>query len=207
MGLTGLGLALFVLAHMLGNLLIFAGPKSYNLYAHQLETFPLLVVFELGLLSLFVIHIILALILTIKNLISRYPKTKISPSGQKKTAWYKKGLITQGAVILVFVILHLITFKYGEYYKVTYSGKTVRDIFRLVVDAFHNPVRVIWYLFALLILSIHLFHGLKSSFQSLGLNHPKFNMWIHRVSIVYAVVVTTGYISLPLYVFLTGGYR
>ena len=201
MGLTGLGLALFVLVHMLGNLLIFAGGKAYNLYAHQLEENSLLFVFEVGLLILFLLHIILAVVLSIRNRLARPERYVYSASGPKATTWYQKSLIAQGAVILVFVILHLISFKFGAYYEVTYEGKTVRDIFRVVVEAFQNPMTVIWYLVALLILSVHLFHGVSSSFQSLGFSHSRFNLWIKRINFVYVALVTVGYISLPLYIF------
>ena len=201
MGLTGLGLALFVLIHMLGNLLIFTGEKVYNLYAYQLEESSLLLVLEAGLLVLFLFHIVLAVVLSVKNHLSRLGKYALAASGPKTTSWYQKNLIAQGAVILVFVILHLITFKFGTHYEVTYEGETVRDLFRLVVEVFQNPVTVVWYLVALLILFVHLFHGLSSSFQSLGFNHPRFSLWIKNISFIYTVLVTVGYISLPLYVF------
>lgn len=201
-GLTGLGLALFVLLHMLGNLLIFVGDEAYNLYMHQMVNMKASVIIQVGLLTAFLLHIILALILSVKNYFSRSEKYTRSASGWKATAWYQKGLIAQGAVILVFVILHLITFKFGVHYKVNYGDGEIRDLFRLVVEVFQDPIIVVWYIVALLILFIHLFHGLSSSFQSLGLNHPRFNKGIKGISFVYAVLVTIGYISLPLYVFL-----
>ncbi len=202
MGLTGLGLALFVLLHMLGNLFIFAGDKAYNLYMHQMVNMEASSIIQVGLLSAFLLHIILAFILSVKNYFSRLKKYARAASGWKATAWYQKGLIAQGAVILVFVILHLITFKFGVHYKINYGNEEIRDLFRLVVEAFQNPITVVWYIVALLVLFIHLFHGLSSSFQSLGLNHPRFNKSIKGISLVYAVLVTVGYISLPLYVFL-----
>ena len=201
MGLTGLGLALFVLAHMLGNLLIFAGDKAYNLYMHQMVNMKASVIVQVGLLAAFLLHIILALILGVKNYFSRSEKYARQASGWKATAWYQKTLIAQGAVILVFVILHLITFKFGTHYEVVYEGKTIRNLFQLVMEVFQKPVTVVWYLIALLILCVHLFHGLSSSFQSLGLSHPRFDSWIKKLSFGYAVFVTVGYISLPIYVF------
>ena len=160
-----------------------------------------MIVFETGLLILFLSHIVLAVVLSIKNRFSRFGKYAVAASGPKATVWYQKNLIAQGAVILVFVILHLITFKFGTHYEVTYGEKTVRDLFRLIVEVFQNPVTVVWYLVALLVLFVHLFHGLSSSFQSLGLNHPRFNWWIKNLSVIYTVLVTLGYVSLPLYVF------
>ncbi|MDE0519057.1 MAG: succinate dehydrogenase cytochrome b subunit [Oligoflexia bacterium] len=200
-GLTGLGLALFVLLHMLGNLLIFAGDKAYNLYMHQMVNSKAAFIIQVGLLTSFLLHIILTLCLSVKNYLSRPKKYARPASGWKATAWYQKSLIFQGAIILVFVILHLITFKYGTYYEVTYEGKTIRNLYLLVEEVFQNPITVIWYLLALLILSLHLFHGLGSSFQSLGLSHPRFEGGIKHISAIYATLVTAGYISLPLYVF------
>ena len=201
MGLTGLGLALFVLLHMLGNLFIFAGDKAYNLYMHQMVNMKISVIVQVGLLASFLLHIILALILSVKNYFSRSEKYARSASGWKATAWYQKGLIAQGAVILVFVILHLITFKFGTHYETTYDGKVIRDIFRLVIEVFQDPLVVTWYILALLILSFHLFHGVVSSFQSLGITFPGSESWLKKISLFYTVFVTLGYISLPLYIF------
>ena len=205
MGLTGLGLALFVLLHMLGNLLIFCGAKSYNLYAHKLISNPLLEVFEIALLVLFACHIILALVLTVKNKLARSQKYARPATGFKATAFYQKTLLAQGVVILGFVIWHLITFKFGPYYEVTYEEETVRDLFRLLIEVFQNPFIVGGYLLALLILSFHLFHGVSSSVSSLGLSHPRFELWIKKVSFVYTVLVTAGYMVLPVYLFFLKG--
>ena len=205
MGVTGLLLAFFLLVHMLGNLLIFWGEKTYNLYSYQLQNLKLLLVAEMGLLFLFVLHIVLALTLTLKNRLAKGKPSVYPLKGIKATTWRQKSLIAQGAVIFVFVIWHLISFKFGVHYEVTYGEKTVKDMYRLVVEAFQNPLTVIGYIFSLLILSQHLLHGLSSSFQSLGFHHPVFNVWIKRGNGVYAVLVTLGYVSLPLYVFFFKG--
>ena len=202
MGLTGLGLALFVLLHMLGNLLIFCGAKSYNLYAHKLITNPFLLVFEVGLLSLFICHIILALVLSVKNKLARPQAYAHKLQGFKATAFYQKTLLAQGIVVFLFVIWHLITFKFGPYYETTYGETTVRDLFRLMVEVFQNPFIVGGYLLALLILSFHLFHGVASSVQSLGLHHPRFEFWIKRLSLFYTGLVTIGYMIVPLYIYI-----
>lgn len=210
MGITGLGLALFVLFHMLGNLLIFWGEKTYNLYSYQLQNLKFLWVAEGGLLLLFVLHIVLALVLTLKNRLAKNclagGRDYFYPSqGVKATPWRQKSLIAQGAVILVFVIWHLVSFKFGVHYEVTYGEKTVSDLYRLVVEAFQNPMTVIGYIFALLILSLHLLHGVSASFQSLGFHHPRFSIWINGMSVTYAILVTLGYVSLPIYVFFFKG--
>lgn len=200
-GLTGLGLAGFILVHMLGNMLIFSGPKAYNLYAHNLLQSSWFVPAELALLGCFILHVVLVLFLSIKSYIARPVKYARKASGIKATALYQKTLLAQGAVILVFVILHLITFKYGEFYKVYYGGKAVRDLFRLVVEVFQNPWAVGWYCLALLILCVHLMHGVSSAFRSLGLDKPHWQVWVNRVSMCYAVIVILGFLSQPIYVF------
>ena len=89
MGISGLGLVVFVMVHMLGNLLIFAGPETYNRYAHQLEQSWVLV-FELGLASLFVLHIVLAFLLSVKNYFSRGMAYALTPQGKKKPSFTKE---------------------------------------------------------------------------------------------------------------------
>ncbi len=200
-GLTGLGLAGFVLVHMLGNMLIFSGPKAYNLYAHNLLQSSWFVPAELALLFCFVLHIVLVLFLSIKNYIARPIKYARKATGIKATALYQKTLLAQGAVVLVFVILHLIIFKYGEFYKVYYGGKAVRDLFRLVVEVFQNPWAVSWYCLALIILCFHLVHGVSSAFRSLGLDKAHWQVWVNRVSVCYGVLVVLGFLSQPIYVF------
>ncbi len=201
MGLSGLGLIIFVLVHMMGNLLIFAGAKAYNLYAHQM-TQNWIIVLELGLVFLFLFHIVLAVFLSLKNIFASGKNYAYKAKGEKATALYQKTLLAQGAVILAFVIVHLITFKFGTHYEVNYGEKTVRDLFRLVVEVFQNPLVIAWYLVALGVLFFHLLHGLESAFKSLGVGESTAGgMWINRLSKAYAGFVIAGYMAQPLYVF------
>ena len=201
MGVSGLGLIVFVLVHMLGNLLIFAGPKTYNLYAHQLEQ-SWIVILEIGLATLFVLHIALAFVLSVKNYLSRSVAYARSSWGEKQTALYQRTLLAQGALILVFVILHLITFKFGSYYEISYDEQTVRDLFRLVVEVFQQPLAFAWYLVALAVLFFHLLHGLESALKSLGLTESTIvQVWVKRLSWMYALFTVAGYMSQPIYVF------
>ena len=206
-GLTGLGLFVFVFVHMMGNLLILVGPEVYNMYAHNLQN-SLLVFFEVGLVILFLCHVVFAVFLNIKNYFARPEKYKIGASGQKATALYQKTLLIQGGIILIFVVSHLVTFKFGPYYEVTYKEEVVRDLFRLVVDVFQNPFVVIWYLVALFVLGVHLIHGLNSVFRSLGFAfEDRTGIWLNRLSWSFSLFVTGGFMLQPLYIFffLGGG--
>ena len=200
-GLAGLGLSLFVLVHMMGNLLLFVGPEAFNKYAHALTSNPLIYVAEVGLISIFLLHVVLALLLAAYNSASkgsRYAKTakRTNASFASKTMQY------QGMIIFAFIIYHLVTFKFGPNYEVTYSGVLMRDIFTVVVDSFQNPIVVAGYIFTLILLGMHLSHGLASSLQTLGLNGEKYDAKIKLIGRIYAVLVTLGFISQPIYVFL-----
>lgn len=200
-GLAGLGLSLFVLSHMMGNLLVFIDPQTYNEYGHALVSNKLIYAIEVGLLGLFLAHLILALILTKRNSDARPQKYQMSATGEKSTSFVTKTMWHQGIIILVFVFYHLVTFKFGTHYVIDYGSGPIRDLFRLMVEVFKNPLYVAWYVFCLLILGLHLGHGVSSTLQTLGLHHPKYLSLIKRIGHVYAVTVCLGFISTPLYIF------
>ena len=201
--ITGLIWTLFVLGHMAGNLLIFAGPEMYNKYGHAIvSNKPLLLAAESTLVLALITHVFLTIWITKQNRQSRPQGYAVSPSGEKKASMASRTMIFQGSIILVFIILHLITFKYGTYYSVTYNGVEMRDLHRLMVEVFDQPAYVIWYVVALLCLFTHLSHGVTSVFQTWGLNHPQFNRLVTNCGYAYAVIVTLGFLAQPLYIFL-----
>jgi succinate dehydrogenase / fumarate reductase cytochrome b subunit len=200
-GLTGIGLSLFVLIHMAGNMLILVGPQPYNEYSHKLVSNPLIYVAEVGLLAIFLAHISLAIRLALKNYSARGSRYAMWPSGAKRTSAVQRSLWAQGLLILFFVINHLIMFKYGPHYSVNYGQGEIRDLFKLVIEVFKQPGFVVWYAVALIVLGFHLSHGVGSSFQTLGLHHPRYQCAIRNFSVFYAIIVTAGFLSQPIYVY------
>ena len=198
---TGLGLSLFVLIHMLGNMLIMVGPQAYNEYSHKLTSNPLIYVAEAGLVAMFLGHLLYALYLSWRNYRSRDVRYAMYPSGPKRTSWTQRSLWAQGLLVLVFLILHLITFKYGPEYTANYGQGDIRDLHKLAIEVFHDPIYVGWYLVALLILGFHLSHGVGSTFQTLGFRHPRYEKGVRVLSVLYAVIVTAGFVSQPIYVY------
>ncbi len=199
-GLAGLGLSLFVLVHMSGNLLVFLGPEAYNRYGHALTSNPLIYLAEAGLAALFLGHLVLASILAYRNRKARPSRyatkgVKTDPDFATKTLWF------QGMVIFAFLIFHLITFKFGTYYPAFYDGVEMRDLYKLMEESFAQPLYVVGYGIVLLILGTHLGHGLHSSFQTLGLNGESVDGKLKVVGKIYAVVVTVGFLLPPLYIF------
>lgn len=186
---------------MLGNLLILVGPRAYNGYSYKLTSTPMIFVFEVILLFSFLAHIAIASRLAIKNKKARLSSYKVKAFGDKGTSLIHRTLWYQGILIFVFVVLHLVTFKFGPHYDFMLDGKVVRDFYKLVVEVFRNPYVVLWYLIAQLVIGFHIGHGAYAIFQTLGLYHEK---WLRRIKGFcrgYAVLITVGFSILPLYVY------
>lgn len=201
MGLTGLGISGFVFAHMAGNLLMLCSAETYNDYGHKITSNKaFLYTAEAGLIFLFFTHIILALQLTARNRASRPVGYAQGARGEKHTRLAAQTLILSGLLLLAFLVLHLITFKYGEYYPVTYNGVEVRDLHRLVMEKFQSPGYVAWYLLCLFLLGAHLSHGVAACFQSIGVLSSKHPM-LKKIAWGFAAIVTLGFMSQPIYAF------
>ncbi|MBC7370463.1 MAG: succinate dehydrogenase cytochrome b subunit [Bdellovibrionaceae bacterium] len=203
MGLAGIIWAGFVFAHMAGNLLMFISADAYNSYGHALTSGNIIYVAEAVLLAALALHVYLAINLTLQNRAARAGGGyAVSPKGEKKARFGSKTMGIQGTIILVFIILHLITFKYGERFETTVNGVVMRDLFKLMVQVFQQPGYVVWYLVCVVLLGIHLSHGVGSVFQSFGWMNGRYQPMLRKLSVVYAVVVALGFIAQPIYVYL-----
>lgn len=200
-GITGLGLCGFVLMHMAGNLLILVGPQAYNEYAHALVSNPLIYFAEAGLLLLFFAHLGMATRFQIAAWRARDSVYAVKANGDKGTSMAKRSLWFQGILILVFTVLHLITFKYGTHYVVNYGKGEIRDLHKLVIEVFKQEGYLAWYLLALAVLLIHLSHGFASSLQTLGIHQPRFQPKIKCASWGFAFLVGIGFMIQPIYVY------
>lgn len=205
MAVTGIAWSLFVLSHMAGNLLILFSAEAYNKYSHALVTNPFIYVAEAGLVLTLLLHILNGLKLTFENWGARPSKYAMTPVGDKAPRFQSKWMAFHGSLILVFVVLHLITFKYGTHYSINYNGVEMRDIHRLVIEVFNQPLYVAFYLVCLVAVGLHLSHGFYSSFASLGLYHPRYSPMLSKFGYVYAVVIAAGFIVQPLYVYFIAG--
>ena len=202
MALSGLAWSGFVLAHMLGNLLILGGAEAYNKYGHALISNPLIYVAEAGLVAFLLLHAFNGIQLWLHNQKTKPQKYAVRATGVKGSSTASRTMAYTGSITLVFIILHLVTFKYGSQYTVNYGGGDIRDLHALVIEIFQSPAYVAWYVLCLVLIGVHLYHGFSSSFQTLGINHPRYNKVIKKVGYIYAAVVAAGFIVQPLYVFL-----
>lgn len=204
MGLSGLVWVGFIFVHMLGNMLILVSSDLYNAYGHAIvSNKPLLIGTEVILVAAIITHVVCAVMLTKANREARGSRYAITPNGEKAPAVASQMMAIHGSVILVFIISHLITFKFGTYYETTVNGVVMRDLAKLIQEIFQQPLAVAWYVVALVLLGFHLTHGVRSVFQSFGLLHPAYQPVIKKAGVVYAVIVALGFISQPVFVFLT----
>jgi succinate dehydrogenase / fumarate reductase cytochrome b subunit len=207
-GLTGLLLSAFILIHLIENYLVFAGPETFNMYVHYLTSLgPLLYVIEILLALVFAIHIVSAITVWLgkrRARPERYAVQKSTGNPSRQTI-FSRSMIYTGILLLVFLVLHLKTFKWGPHYEATYGDLVVRDMHRLVVEVFTNSGYVLWYEIMLILLGFHLRHGFWSGFQSLGLEHPKFSPIIFSIGIVFAILIAVGFLAIPAWIYVTGG--
>src|SRR5436853_3221835 len=137
MGASGLLLFAFLAVHLSGNLLVFAGPDSFNHYSESLLRNPLIYVAELGLLALFVAHFVTGIAVTLRNRAARPVRYEMKrrAGGASHKSVASTTMIVSGIFLLLFVPLHLWTFKYGPHYP-SAADPTVRDLHRLVIEEF-----------------------------------------------------------------------
>ncbi len=203
MGISGLVWAGFVFVHMLGNLTILISPDLYNAYGHAITSNkPLLFATEAALVGALVLHVYLAINLSLTNRKAKGTRPSNSTNGAKGVTLASQSMAIHGTVILAFIIIHLLTFKFGNHYETTVDGVVMRDLAKLMVEVFSEPLAVVWYIVSLVLLGTHLSHGFGSVFQSFGLLHPAYQTKINLASWTYAGVVTVGFLSNPIYVFL-----
>jgi len=200
-GVTGVALFIYMLLHLAGNVLVFAGPEFFNEYSHKLISNPLIIPIEIGLLAVFLIHIYKAVTMWMGNSAARpvsYSKKELAGGPSRKSV-ASSTMIGSGLFLLVFVIIHVKQFKFGSWYLVTDS--TVRDLYRTEMEVFQNPFWVIVYVVATLLVGLHLRHGISSAFQSLGLDHPVYTRRLTAIGIVLAVVIGVGLAAIPVWAY------
>lgn len=212
-GLTGLLLVGFVIGHLAGNMTLFMGNTAVNEYAYFLEEFlhgMFLPFAEIGLILMFGVHIATALAATAQNRAGRsqgYEVVRDAGGRSKKNASSKSMALT-GIVLMFFVVMHVAQFKYGLFmpgsnaWTYDAGGHQVRDLYRIVVTTFKNPMWVGVYVVVMTLLGLHLRHGIWSAFQTLGLISPRLRNFLVPFAVIAALVLAIGFLMLPIYIFL-----
>ncbi len=193
MAVSGCILFLFVLTHLVGNLQIYEGPEKLNNYSRLLHSMPaLLWGARITLLVMVALHIWSSLQLAIRNHEARptgYAKKKAAGSSYAARTMY-----WSGPIILAFVIYHLLDFTFGTVNPSYREG----NVYGNVLASFQMPLISAFYMIAMGLLCLHLYHGLWSMFQSLGLQSARFRPVFQRAAAVIAILIAAGNISIPV---------
>jgi len=207
MAITGLAWCGFVTAHMLGNLLYLVSPEAFNLYGHSItQNKALYYSIEAGLVLTLVLHVLFAILVVIGNAKARPIGYAVGQQGGNKTAatFASRTMKYSGALILIFVVLHIITFRNGPYYPTSVDGLEIRDLAKLMDEVFASPGYFIWYMVALIFLAFHLAHALWSSLQTLGLIPGGKEPVLRKLSYAFGWIIAIGFAANPIYIFLRG---
>ena len=219
MAITGLVLVGFVIGHLVGNLQIFGNPDHINGYAHFLQSLgPVLWVVRLVLLACVGIHIWAAVVLTLENKTARGPESY----GVKRfirASVASRYMRLTGFVVLAFIVYHLAQFTVGvashdtfkaqlpEYrmtedfhiagFPVVMAGSEVHDVYSMVFLGFANPIISLFYIVAVGLLAVHLWHGVESMFQTVGWRNAKWATVLQRVVALLCLAYFLGNLAIP----------
>jgi succinate dehydrogenase / fumarate reductase, cytochrome b subunit len=206
MSIAGIGLLVYLLVHMgINSLIIFYdSPQTFNVAANFMGSNRAIRVIELLLFLTFILHIVYGLIISYRNKMSRPIGYKLKKNSSSEA--FSDYMTHTALIVLVFLVIHLATFFVrgkiiGNVDVIEYNGIPYQDMGGLVIETFKSAPYVIFYVVAILFLGFHLLHGLYSAFQTMGLTHKKYIGFIKGVSIVYTLVVTLGFIAIPVYIY------
>jgi succinate dehydrogenase / fumarate reductase cytochrome b subunit len=207
-GITGVALILFIIIHLSGNLSLFGAEHAFNKYTHALESLGwLLYIAEAGLAFVFLLHAYIGVSIYLRKRKARpvgYDtyKSKGEPSKQSVSS---RSMAITGIVLLIFLVFHIAHFKFGDTGTVMVDGQQIRDLKSLVVDSFVNPAYAFGYTFVMILLGLHLRHGVWSALTSLTMKHKKYSVAIYSAAAVVAFLLAAGFLTIPLYIFFNGG--
>lgn len=202
MALSGCALVLFLLFHMCMNLVSIISIDAYEQICAFLGSNWYAVLATGGLALLFIVHILYAVFLTLKNRKAR-GYDKYASSNLSDVSWSSKNMFVLGLVVVAFLLLHL----YDFWYKMMFAELFhLHDIVVLpnevgdhMIKLFGNPVKVALYLIGIIALWFHLSHGVWSMFQSSGFNGKTWLPRLKKVGYVFATIICVGFAIVPLF--------
>ncbi|TNF33017.1 MAG: succinate dehydrogenase cytochrome b subunit [Deltaproteobacteria bacterium] len=196
---TGLGLVLFLIIHLLGNLQIFSNSDAFNHYAQSLHNGPLIVLADIGLPIMFVVHMSVVIWLALDNKKARGP-VGYKVHGTKQTRGFagvlaSKSALYGGIVLIAFVLIHV--------WHMRLQHEEMNGLAReYVIDQLMNPGWGLLYIVGSLVTGWHLFHGIQAAFRSVGVNHPRYTPLIVKTGMGIATVLALGFAAIPVWILL-----
>jgi succinate dehydrogenase / fumarate reductase cytochrome b subunit len=207
--LTGLFLCIFLIVHLSANCILLL-PEAiardlYNSYSTTLRESPLIKIIAYVLYLSIILHAFYALLITLRNRKAK-PQKYVVNNSKENSAWASKNMGILGVLILIFIIIHLANFwariKLGLGEEVVLDAYGNKDVYEVTYSLFQNIYFVIFYTIISIPLALHLHHGLKSAFKTLGFYHKKGLKIVANVALIYAVIMGVGFGIIPFIVYL-----
>lgn len=218
MAVTGLFLCSFLVIHLLINLQMLRhdGGDMFNFWAHFMATNWLIRTMEIVLMAALAFHVYDGLYLTLKNKKARGPQRYVVNHAAQNSQWSARNMGLLGTLLLIFLLVHFTNFWVrsrfgilGGLEEVTVKGLAdpAEDLYSVAAAAFKIPWYVVLYVLAQVALGYHLWHGFKSGFQTLGLNHKKYTPAIRSAGYAFAVVISLLFAVIPAVMFFDASYQ
>ena len=184
--LSGLFLTLFLIGHLVGNLqlIMFSGSSAqqqFNEYALFMTTNPAVKILSIITYTCIILHTILTIFLSIQSKNARPVGYSVS-SGSGNSNWSSRNMPLLGVLVLVFIVIHMKSFWYEMHfgqmpYQILKDGSKIKDLHQITTQAFKNGWYSLFYVVCMLSLGFHLFHGVQSGFQTIGLKTRKYSLF------------------------------
>ena len=196
---SGFFLVLFVIGHLLGNLTIFAGSDVINSYADKLHRLgPFLWAERLFMLGMLIIHVLFGILLTLENRTAKPDKYAVDR--MLRATFAGRTMIWTGLLLLLFIVYHLLQFTFhllpGVVTSTDAGGRF--DVFTMVVAGLRSVPIALVYVAAMVILFLHLSHGVQSIPQTLGWSNDKTRPGFEAAGKGLAWILLLGYCSIPV---------
>ena len=208
MALTGLFLVVFLIVHLAGNVQLLLpdeeAPARFNGYSGFMSSNPLVKTLSFLLYASIIAHVLMSLVITVQN-------RKAATTGGRyvvdrrrvASPWYSRYMGILGSIILLFLVIHVKDFWYQyKFSSLPLDGEGNKDLYAIVVQAFGQPWYIALYVVSFIALGFHLLHGFTSAFKTLGAYPPRLLRLIYFVGVGLTLLLTAGFIIIPIIVFL-----
>ncbi len=211
MAITGLAMSLYLVGHLLGNLQLYFNQPQFDAYAHFLtvDMKPLVWVFRIGLLGIISTHIIDSYSLLRTNYMARpvpyHSKTWARTKSKKsKKSWASTLMQISGGLVLFFIVFHIWHFTMKNPVATPAPGLGANGKYQLaalVINEFRSPWVTAIYVGSLLLIGMHLWHGISSSLRTIGADRPRHQFLIGAIGYGFTLVIIGGFMSIPLFIY------
>ncbi len=198
MAITGISLIIFLVVHLINNLMLFGGPEFFNENVSRLDSLkPLVRVAEVILSLLFIYHIFFGIKLWLENKRANPEKYAVN-AGKENSSVYSRTMAITGILIFIFLVIHL----YTLWIKFNFGMEGTHNYYEVIQNLFTSPVWSVFYFVIMIILGFHINHAFQSSFQTFGWSNKKFTPLVKKLGTFIALIFTVGFASIPIYFFI-----